>query len=66
MQFRDLPRQYEALKPQIDAAMTHVASSAHFISGPEVKELEKACEDNAENIKDLVAQIVPTYHPAAG
>lgn len=42
MQFRDLPRQYEALKPQIDAAMIRVASSAHFISGPEVKKLEKA------------------------
>jgi dTDP-4-amino-4,6-dideoxygalactose transaminase len=42
MQFRDLPKQYEALKPQIDAAMGKVAASAHFISGPEVKELEKA------------------------
>lgn len=42
MQFRDLPRQYEVLKEQIDAAMIKVASSAHFISGPEVKELEKA------------------------
>ena len=42
MQFRDLPKQYEALKPQIDAAMVKVATSAHFISGPEVKELEKA------------------------
>lgn len=42
MQFRDLPKQYEVLKPQIDAAMKGVASSAHFISGPEVKELEKA------------------------
>lgn len=42
MQFRDLPRQYEALKEQIDAAMIRVASSARFISGPEVKELEKA------------------------
>ena len=41
MQFRDLPRQYEVLKDQIDAAMIKVASSAHFISGPEVKELEK-------------------------
>lgn len=41
MQFRDLPKQYEALKPQIDAAMMNVAASAHFISGPEVKELEK-------------------------
>jgi len=42
MQFRDLPKQYEVLKPQIDAAMTGVAASAHFISGPQVKELEKA------------------------
>lgn len=42
MQFRDLPKQYEVLKQQIDAAMVSVAASAHFISGPEVKELEKA------------------------
>ena len=41
MQFRDLPKQYEVLKPQIDAAMLSVAASAHFISGAEVKELEK-------------------------
>ena len=41
MQFRDLPRQYEALKDKIDAAMIRVAASAHFISGLEVKELEK-------------------------
>lgn len=41
MQFRDLPKQYEVLKDKIDAAMIEVASSAHFISGSEVKELEK-------------------------
>lgn len=41
MQFRDLPKQYEVLKSQIDAKMMGVVSSAHFISGPEVKELEK-------------------------
>ncbi len=40
MQFRDLPKQYEVLKAQIDAAMIEVASSAHFISGSEVKQLE--------------------------
>lgn len=45
MQFRDLPKQYEVLKRQIDAAMVEVASSAHFISGPQVKELEKALAD---------------------
>lgn len=42
MQFRDLPKQYEVLKPQIDAKMMSVAASAQFISGPEVKELEKS------------------------
>lgn len=42
MQFRDLPKQYDVLKDKIDAAMIEVASSAHFISGSEVKELEKA------------------------
>ena len=41
MQFRDLPKQYETLKSQINMAMINVASSAHFIAGPEVKELEK-------------------------
>lgn len=41
MQFRDLPKQYEALKKSIDEAMIEVASLAHFISGPQVKELEK-------------------------
>ena len=42
MQFRDLPKQYQVLKPQIDASLMSVVTSAHFISGPEVKELEKA------------------------
>ena len=41
MQFRDLQKQYEILKPQIDAAMIDVATSARFISGPQVKELER-------------------------
>lgn len=41
MQFRDLPKQYEVLKPQIDAAIFEAVASAHFISGPQVKELEQ-------------------------
>ena len=45
MQFRDLPKQYEELKTKIDTAMVRVSSSAHFISGPEVKELEKTLAD---------------------
>ena len=41
MQFRDLQKQYEELKPQIEEAMLAVAANAKYISGPEVKELEK-------------------------
>lgn len=41
MQFRDLSKQYEVLKPQIDEAMAKVAASSRYISGPEVKKLEK-------------------------
>lgn len=40
MQFRDLTKQYEALKPAIDGAIADVIASAKFISGPQVKELE--------------------------
>lgn len=40
MQFRDLKKQYQVLKPEIDAAMIEVASSAAFIMGKPVKELE--------------------------
>ncbi len=40
MQFRDLKKQYEVLKPQIDKAMIEVAGSSAFIMGKPVKELE--------------------------
>lgn len=40
MQFRDLQKQYEVLKEEIDKSVQGVCSGAHFISGPEVKELE--------------------------
>ena len=36
----DLKPQYEALKPELDAALLRVAASQHFILGPAVKELE--------------------------
>ena len=42
MQFRDLQKQYEVLKDEINAALMSVAASANFISGPQVKELERA------------------------
>lgn len=40
MEFRDLKKQYQVLKNDIDAKVMNVCSSAHYISGPEVKELE--------------------------
>lgn len=45
MQFRDLNRQYQALKPEIDAAMLRVAASGAFIMGPQVAELEQQLAD---------------------
>lgn len=41
MEFRDLKRQYKALKSQIDEGISQVLESARFISGPQVAELEK-------------------------
>jgi dTDP-4-amino-4,6-dideoxygalactose transaminase len=41
MQFRDLGKQYQTLKADIDQAMLSVASEAHYIMGPQVKELER-------------------------
>ena len=40
MQFRDLVTQYKVLKPQIDAGIAEVMRTAHFISGPQVSQLE--------------------------
>lgn len=40
MQFRDLVKQYETLKPEIDKAMITTAHSGRYIMGQPVKELE--------------------------
>lgn len=40
MQFRDLHKQYEVLKKEIDAGIESVLASSHFIIGEQVKELE--------------------------
>ena len=45
IQFRDLQKQYEALKPKIDAGIAEVIRSARFISGSQVGELEKEREE---------------------
>lgn len=41
LEFRDLKRQYKFIKTNIDANIAEVISSAHFISGPEVRKLEQ-------------------------
>lgn len=41
MQFRDLRRQYEAMKAEMDEAMLRVAASGAYIMGPQVAELEQ-------------------------
>lgn len=41
MEFRDLKKQYQVLKSDIDKAVENVCAGAHYISGPEVSELEK-------------------------
>lgn len=45
MQFRDLKKQYAALKEEIDQAMISVAQSSAFINGKPVKELEAQLAD---------------------
>lgn len=41
MQFRDLQKQYQVLKPDIDQAMEKVLTASNFISGREVSDLEE-------------------------
>lgn len=41
MEFRDLKKQYQVLKDDIESKIQSVCASARYISGPEVKELEK-------------------------
>ena len=45
MQFRDLQKQYEVLKEDIDRSVANVCSGAHFISGQQVRELEEQLAD---------------------
>ncbi len=45
MQFRDLNKQYEILKPDIDKAVMEVMAAGKFISGRQVLELEEQLAD---------------------
>jgi len=40
MQFRDLKKQYEALKPEMDAVVLEVLEQSKYINGPQIQELE--------------------------
>lgn len=42
MEFRDLKKQYQTLKPQLDEAIGKVLTDCNFISGKQVEELEKS------------------------
>ena len=41
MIFKDLSKQYEALRPKMERAILDVASSAQYIMGPQVQALEE-------------------------
>lgn len=45
MEFRDIKRQYQKLKPEIDAGIAEVINDASFISGRQVRELEEKLAD---------------------
>lgn len=45
MQFRDLQKQYQILKPDMDKAITQVLTDGNFISGRQVSELEDRLAD---------------------
>ena len=45
MQFRDLHRQYEAMRTEMDEALLHATRSGAYIMGPQVAELEQQLAD---------------------
>lgn len=45
MEFRDLKEQYRRLRPEMEKALSGAIADAHFIMGPQVKELERSLAD---------------------
>ena len=45
MQFRDLKKQYNVLKDEMDRAILDVVASSAYVMGPKVKEMEQAFAD---------------------
>lgn len=54
MEFRDLKMQYDRHKNEIDSAVQSVLAEAHFISGPQVTELEQKLASYA-GVKHCIA-----------
>lgn len=74
MQFRDLQKQYEILNIDIDNKIKSVCQSAHYISGPEVAELERELADyvgvkhciTCANGTDAITLALKTWEIGAG
>ena len=49
MQFRDLNKQYDAIKGRIDAGIHEVIAGSNFISGSKVKELKEKLAEYAQS-----------------
>lgn len=74
MQFRDLKKQYQVLKPQIDKGIMNAIASGAFIMGKEVKELEASLAEyvgvkhciSCANGTDALTLALKTWNLKAG
>lgn len=74
MQFRDLKKQYQVLKPQIDKGIMDAIASGAFIMGKEVRELEAALAEyvgvkhciSCANGTDALTLALKTWNLKAG
>ena len=74
MQFRDLVKQYNVLKPEMDKALIDTVASGAYIMGPAVKELETSLAEYAgvkhcvscANGTDALTLALKTWNVGAG
>src|SRR5690554_754152 len=74
MQFRDLKKQYQVLKPEIDKGIMNAIASGAFIMGKEVRELEAALAEyvgvkhciSCANGTDALTLALKTWNLKAG
>ena len=62
MQFRDLKKQYDVLKQEIDTSIFDVIQSTFFINGPQVKTLEVQLAKYV-GIKHCITCLLYTSYP---